>query len=135
MRIYRSDDYLMRGNGIGSIFSSIFKGIAPLVKGALGIGTKALKTKGAQKALKDLKKASINAGIDLASDALAGKDLKKSVESQIQNVQDKMSDSIKQMKVNGNNGKKVKRGKKRGSKLPMKKYTKVSKTTRKDIFS
>ena len=72
---------VQRGRGIGSILSSIFRKIAPFAKTILNIGRKAAATKPVQEVLKSAKKEALKTGVQIADDALKGKNIKDSIKS------------------------------------------------------
>lgn len=90
MRIYTSDQYLMRGaggqylfdedafvrgRGIGSIFKNIFTSVVPFVKGALGLGRKVAQSSVGREIGRELKKTATKAGLEVVGDALQGKNI------------------------------------------------------------
>lgn len=72
MRVFHSARYLTigsgaeryryRGEGIGSIFSSLYSTVVPLVKGALRVGAKALRGQTAQQVKRIAKRNAVRAG-------------------------------------------------------------------------
>jgi hypothetical protein len=93
MRVYTTDRYYMRGRGglyaadpdayirgrgIGSIFGRIFSSVVPIVRGALGIGSKIAKSKVGQELAKEVKKSATQAGVNVVSDALKGRNILQS---------------------------------------------------------
>ena len=72
---------VQKGRGIGSILSSIFRKIAPFAKTILNIGRKAAATKPVQEVLKSAKKEALKTGVQIADDALKGKNIKDSIKS------------------------------------------------------
>lgn len=79
-----------RGQGIGQIFSSMYNTIVPLVKSALGIGSRVMKSKIGQQAVKSIKKRAMDAGINVVSDALQGENVLKSTKKQLKRAGEKV---------------------------------------------
>lgn len=69
----------MRGSGVGSIFSSIFRHLIPIASSIFGIGKKVLQTKTGERVLEAVKRPAMQAGLDIAKDALDGENLLKSI--------------------------------------------------------
>jgi hypothetical protein len=69
-RPFSSTIYIQRGSGLGSIFGKIWKVVAPLAKKGISVVAKAAKSAPAQAILKDIKKAAIDTGLEMASTAL-----------------------------------------------------------------
>lgn len=85
-----------RGQGIGQIFSSMYNSIIPLVKSALGIGSKVVKSKVGQKAVKSIKKRAMDAGINVVNDALKGENVIQSTKKQLKRAgEEVIGDMIK----------------------------------------
>lgn len=93
--IYSQDLAHVRGGGIGSIFSSIFSNVVPIVKKALGYGTKALKSNLSRKIMKDAKKTAVKAGLNVVGDALQGENVLHSTKKQIKKAKQSMGKKIK----------------------------------------
>lgn len=137
----------MRGAGIGSFFTNIFKGLIPLASKLFKVGAKAAKTPLGKSIINSAKKTAIDAGLDIAQDALAGENIgvstKKRVKQHGEKLASKIGEEIMKKKTGG--GKKighVTRGKKKtgasSSFMPKKKKKKpvVKKNPRKnDILS
>lgn len=109
MRVYTTDRYYMRGRGgayladpdayirgrgIASLFGRIFSSVVPLVKGALNIGKKVAKSQVGRSLAKEVKRSATQAGINVVSDALKGKNIlessKKALAQAGENVGNKM---------------------------------------------
>lgn len=69
----------MRGSGIGSIFSSVFRTLIPIAKSIFGITKKAAASPIGQQVMRAAKRSAVKAGIDLAQDTLAGENVGKSI--------------------------------------------------------
>jgi len=67
---HSSSHYEMRGSGIGSIFSNIFRKIVPFAKSLFGIGKKVVSSTTGQQVLKAAKRTAIDAGLNIAHDTL-----------------------------------------------------------------
>lgn len=80
-----------RGAGIGSIFSKLFSSVVPLVKGVFRIGAKAAKTQGGRRIIKKAKKIATQAGLNVVSDALEGKNVLDSTKRQLNVVKKKVN--------------------------------------------
>lgn len=128
MLVHRSNQYLMRGSGIGSIFSNIFKAIIPLATKAVNIGRKAATSSTGQKILKAAKRTAVDAGLDIANDVLKGENVKTSAKKNLKSVGSRFVDNAAKEFSTG--GKKKKKKKKRaGVKKNIKKKSKSKKTT------
>lgn len=115
MRVYTTDRYYMRGRGglmasdpdgfirgrgIASIFGRIFSSVVPLVKGALNIGKRVAKSDVGRSLAKEVKKSATQAGINVVSDALKGKNIiqssKRALAQVGENVGNKLESSLAQ---------------------------------------
>ena len=96
MDIHRSDQYYMRGSGIGSIFSTIYRGLIPLAKNVLNTGMRFAKSKTGKKILKTAKRTALDAGLNIANDALQGENIKESVQKRMRTAGDELVDGIQQ---------------------------------------
>lgn len=124
MLIHRSDQYLMRGSGIGSIFSNIFRGIIPLASKAVNIGRKVISSPTGQKIMKAAKRTAIDAGLDIATDVLQGKNVKEAAKSNLKTVGTRFLDNAsKEFETAG--------GKKKKSSPPKPKKAKSTKGKKK----
>ena len=72
---------VQRGRGIGSILSSIFSKIAPIARTILNVGRRVVKTKPVQEVLKSAKSEALKTGVQIADDALQGKNIGESIKS------------------------------------------------------
>jgi len=79
MRVHKSELYHMRGSGVGSIFSSIFRTLIPIASTMFGMGKQVLETKTGQKVLEAVRKPALQAGLDIAKDALDGENVVKAI--------------------------------------------------------
>lgn len=71
--------YSQHGRGIGSILSSVFRKILPFAKTILGIGRKAVNSKTGQSVIKSAKNEALKTGIQVADDALKGRNIGESI--------------------------------------------------------
>ena len=86
MLSYNNDLIHQRGRGIGSIFSSIYRTVMPLVKRAIGTGSKLLKSKAGQAVTKSVKKRAMKAGLNVVQDALHGENVIDSAKREIKSA-------------------------------------------------
>jgi hypothetical protein len=109
MRVYTTDRYYMRGRGalmrgdpdgyvrgtgIASIFGRIFSTVVPLVKGALRLGSRAAKSKVGRSLAKEMKRSATQAGVNVVSDALKGKNIIDSSKKALNQVTENMGNRI-----------------------------------------
>lgn len=80
---YNAELARQRGNGIGSIFSSLYNSVVPLVKSALGIGSRVAKSQIGRQVAKSVKKRAMKAGLNVVNDALQGENVLKSTRREI----------------------------------------------------
>lgn len=114
----------MRGSGIGSIFSNIFRGIIPLASKAVNIGRKVISSPTGQKIMKAAKRTAIDAGLDIATDVLQGKNVKEAAKSNLKTVGTRFLDNAsKEFETAG--------GKKKKSSPPKPKKAKSTKGKKK----
>ncbi len=91
MRYHRSDYYLMRGSGIGSVFSNIFTGLIPLAsklgKAAMRLITHpnsvALGKKLGKSVASAAKRTAVDAGLEMANAALRGENVGKAARTSL----------------------------------------------------
>ena len=93
--MYHSGLRFQRGRGIGSIFSSLFRGLAPLAKMGLSAGKKFISS-GIGKKLADT---AIDAGkqglVNLTADALSGENIIESGKRQLSDVKEKLASTLR----------------------------------------
>ena len=98
MNVHESDLYYMRGSGVGSIFSNIFRGLKPLIplvaKKVMSLGKRALQSDEGQRLFKAAKKTAINTGLDIAHDTLRGDSLKSATKNQLKDVRRKLINNL-----------------------------------------
>jgi hypothetical protein len=73
---YHRGRYIQRGRGIGSILSSFFRTVFPIVK---SIGSSILKSPVTKEVLSTAKNSAIDAGLNIAADALSGENVADSM--------------------------------------------------------
>lgn len=132
MNVHESELYTMRGAGIGSFFSSLFRGLIPLANNLFKVGTRAARSEAGQRVLSAAKRTAIDAGLDIAHDTLKGKNLKQAAKKHLANAGEKMvsvlDEEIVQRRRRG--GQNPKKKKKRASPSPRKKKKKVKRVTK-----
>ena len=80
-RIYDDELYQSRyGGGIGSLFAPIFRALIPIAKSAFGLGKDIITHPTGQKLLQQAKRTAIDAGLEIAHDALSGKKVKEAMQ-------------------------------------------------------
>lgn len=134
MRYYKSDVDYMRGTGVGSIFSSIVRGVSPFLKTLFNVGKSAVKSKTGQNILKNMKKEAYDSTLNLTHDILSGKNVKQATKDNIAKSSQNVLENIKK-NVTFSNDNSVKK-KRSLSVSKKKKGTKKKKNNKiKDIFS
>lgn len=122
---------VQRGRGIGSILSSIFRKIAPFARTILNIGKKAATSKPAQEVFRSAKNEALKTGIQIADDALQGKNVRESIRSNAEKAAKTVAQSAlgeaKKMVDDQNPKKRTTTKPKSGKRLP--------KRRKKDVFS
>lgn len=99
---HQSEYYAMRGSGIGSIFSNIFRGLLPLAKKLFSVGKAAAQSPAGRKILKAAKKTALDTGLDIAHDTLEGENVKTVAKRKIKGVgKSFLSNVQKEMKTGG----------------------------------
>lgn len=88
-----------RGRGIGSLFSKIFTSVVPLVKGAFKIGKKAVTSNTAKALGRELKRSATQAGLNVVSDALQGKNVVESSKEQLSKAGDRLAEKVAKLAV------------------------------------
>ena len=101
--------YGRRGAGIGSIFSSLFSHLVPVVKTALGIGRRALASPAGQQLAKAAKRSAMQAGLNLVGNTLQGEDVATSAKREIAKARQTMGHVIKNLNVEQTGKKRVSR--------------------------
>ena len=89
--------YGRRGAGIGSIFSSLFSRLVPIVKTALGVGRRALASQAGQQIAKAAKRSAMQAGLSVVGDALRGDNVAESAKREIAKARKTMGRVIKNL--------------------------------------
>lgn len=80
---YNSDLARQRGAGIGSIFSSLYNTVVPLVKSALGFGSRVARSQVGRQVAKSVKKRAMKAGLNVVNDALQGENVLDSTRREV----------------------------------------------------
>jgi D-alanyl-D-alanine carboxypeptidase len=117
---------MQKGHGIGSILSSVFRNLLPVVK---KIGTRILKSKVTKRVGKAAAKAALRGGIDIVADTLHGENVKGSVKKNIKVASRKVANSLITPKRPRKPAKKAK-----AKKNPKKALKKKRRTRVRDIF-
>lgn len=109
MRVFTSDRYLMRGTGgewlydegalvrgkgVGSIFSRIFSSVVPYVMRGIDLGKRAIKSEVGKKITKTLKRTATEAGLNVVSDALQGKNVIDSAKRELKKAKSEMGQKL-----------------------------------------
>lgn len=89
-----------RGAGIGSFFSALYSRVVPVVKSALRIGSKALKSPAAHAIKKEAKKTAMKAGLEIVGDALQGKNVVQSTKQNLKKAKNRMVKKVTKMAKN-----------------------------------
>lgn len=114
---FRGGERLQRGRGIGGLLRLVKSVFSPFIKSAGKTIVKAATSDTGKNILNSVKDQALETGLHLASDALRGKDMKESVQNEVQNVKRKAADFIenvaskKQRKAQPKPKPKVKRAK------------------------
>ena len=93
---FNSDIARQRGQGIGSFLSSLYSTVVPLVKTAIGWGTKAAKSETGRRLLGHAKQAAIQSGLNVVGDALSGENIIKSAKRNIRSAKDSVVGKAKE---------------------------------------
>ena len=114
---FRGGERLQRGRGIGGLLRLVKSVFSPFIKSAGKTIVKAATSDTGKNILNSVKDQALETGLHLASDVLRGKDMKESVQNEVQNVKRKAADFIenvaskKQRKAQPKPKPKVKRAK------------------------
>ena len=93
--LYHSGLRFQRGRGIGSIFASLWRGLAPLAKMGLSAGKKFLGSSLGQKLANTAMETGKQGLVNLAADTLAGENVIESGKRQFANVKDKLATTLR----------------------------------------
>ena len=105
MRVHESDLLLMRGSGIGSFFSNVFRGLIPIAQKLFSVGKAAATSTTGRQILKVARKNAIDAGLGIANDALKGENLKQAAVKNLKRSGKKMfSDVVGDLKKRRSKG-------------------------------
>lgn len=83
MRFHTSRDYIQRGAGIGSFFSSIYRAVVPVLRAIGVVGAKAVKGPVGQAVVKKAKRSAMQAGLNIAEDAINGENILQSAKTNV----------------------------------------------------
>ena len=72
--------------GLGTIFSTIYRGLLPLAKGAVELGVRGAKSGVGKKVLRAAKRSALDAGLDITNEALRGENIGRAVKSRLSTV-------------------------------------------------
>ena len=89
---YHRGPIIQRGKGLGSLLSSLFRKVVPAIT---SIGKSIIKSPVAKNVLSAAKDAAIDAGLNLASDVVSGKNLKSSLNENIGRARITIGDSLR----------------------------------------
>ncbi len=89
--MYHTGVYLQRGRGLGNLLSGLFRAVLPAAK-TLGKGI--LNSQLTKDIAETAKKSAINAGLNLASDLVAGNNMKTSLENNVEAARENMSKTL-----------------------------------------
>jgi len=85
-----NDRYSVRGEGIGSIFSTLFSKVTPIIgrlaKKAINVGQSAIASNTGRQVKKELKRSLSKAGLNIVGDALQGKNIVESGKKQLKTI-------------------------------------------------
>ena len=122
MRVHERELIHLRGSGIGSIFSNIFRGLVPFAQKLFHFGKRAAASESGQRVMKAAKKSALRAGIDISHDALQGKNIKASAKKNLKHLGRHLAADVghelRRPKKRGRGGKKksAKKGRSTGKK-------------------
>jgi hypothetical protein len=85
--------FIQRGRGIGSTLSAVFKDVVPAVK---VMGQKVVDSPITQKVVKTAKRSALEAGLNVATDVLEGRDFEESLSQNVSTAKRAVKDSLKQ---------------------------------------
>lgn len=88
MKVHESDLYVMRGSGVGSIFSNVFRKLIPLGVRFLksDVGQNIIRAIKPEKVIKAAKRTAIDAGLDFAHDVLKGENVGKTLKKEFKKL-------------------------------------------------
>lgn len=135
---YQSDLYRRRGAGIGSIFSSIYSTVVPLIKSALRIGSRVVKSPVGRSVVNSAKKTAMKAGLNVVNDALRGENVVQSTKRELKKAKGVLARNVARKVLRAHPApppakKSKKRGRKRGRGRTGRRST-AKKHPRSDLF-
>lgn len=83
-------EYFQRGRGLGSFFRAIIRTVLPIIS---SVGSKVVKSPITKNLIKTAKRSAIDAGLNVASDVLEGKNLGESLKSNLVTAVSRVADS------------------------------------------
>lgn len=89
---YHRGRYIQRGRGIGSLLSSFFRTVLPIVK---SIGSSIIKSPITKEVLTVAKNSAIDAGLNIAADVLSGENVASSVREKANKVSKKVATALR----------------------------------------
>jgi len=97
---YLRGPFIQRGRGLGGIFSSILRGALPALKTFLNIGGNALKSQAGKSIINAAKHSAVKAGLNLAADAMKGKNIPASIKQNLKEAGSEVADKFKDASTN-----------------------------------
>ena len=93
--------FLQRGKGLGSLFSSLFRTLLPILKvgakAGVKVGKRALQSKVVRSAAKELGKQALTSGVSVASDLIEGtKEGKENAALTVKKSRKRIADAMRQ---------------------------------------
>jgi len=82
------------GAGLGSSFSRLYSAFTPVVRGTIDIGRRASQTQLGQELITDAKKVAMQAGLNVVSDALSGKNIASSARRELKKAEKRMLSTV-----------------------------------------
>jgi hypothetical protein len=118
VQIFPYDRYYNRGQGVGSLLSSLYSTMVPLVKSALRIGSKALNSPVGRAVKEAAKRTALEAGMNVVNAGLEGKNVLASAKQELSKARTSFKDRLKNIPIGGRAGgaKKKKKTKKKKQK-------------------
>jgi len=91
------DGALVRGKGVGSIFTRIFSSVVPFIKGAFKIGKKAAQSSVGKSLAREVKRSAAEAGLNVVADALQGKNVLQSSKENLIKARNRVGKRVEQL--------------------------------------
>ncbi len=115
MRFHRNQYYAMRGGGVGSVFTNIFNKLYPITKAFIEKAKDLANTELGQRVSYAAKRTAVDAGLDMANDALSGTPIKSAVKKNLKlsKLRKTFAENLdKSKKKSKRGGRKIKKNKK-----------------------